>query len=126
MWCIGRLQTDADRARVIDGLGSSDGQEGPTKTELTNIVKRLKPRWFLFRDVHAKESTLLMQPRHAMSFMRGPMTRVEIRRALEVRRVGRARRWRQRRTPRVLSKTQWTRWRSDASGCPCLRPRRPL
>lgn len=85
VWCIGRLQTDADRARVVDGLGG-DGQDGPSKPELTNIVKRLKPRWFLFRDVHAKESTLLMQPRYAMSFMRGPMTRVEIRRALAERR----------------------------------------
>jgi hypothetical protein len=45
-------------------------------------VKRLSQRWFLLRDAHAKDGMVLMQPRWAMSFMRGPMTRTEIRRAL--------------------------------------------
>jgi hypothetical protein len=34
------------------------------------------PRWFLMRDAHAHEGTRLLQPRWAMSFMRGPMTRM--------------------------------------------------
>jgi hypothetical protein len=33
------------------------------------------------RNVHAKQSTALMQPRWAMSFLRGPMTGIEVRRA---------------------------------------------
>ena len=51
-------------------------------TDLGKVAKRLAQRWFLVRDAHAKTGTVLMQPRWAMSFMRGPMTRNEIRRAL--------------------------------------------
>ncbi|MFO0618506.1 MAG: hypothetical protein U0414_38290 [Polyangiaceae bacterium] len=80
LWCLGRLQTDADRARVVDGLAGANGS-GERADELEQCLKRLAPRWFLMRDAHAKEGSLLMQPRWAMSFLRGPMTRVEIRRA---------------------------------------------
>jgi len=82
LWCVGRLQTDADRARVIDGLALAGGQGAHSAQGLNNILKRLSSRWFLMRDAHASEGTVLMQPRWAMSFMRGPMTRVEIRDAL--------------------------------------------
>jgi hypothetical protein len=78
LWCIGRLQTDADRARVIDGL-SLAGAGGGSPKELNRVVKRLNKRWFLMRDVHSDEAVRLFQPRHAYSFMRGPMTRAEIR-----------------------------------------------
>jgi hypothetical protein len=81
LWCIGRLQTDADRARVIEGLAGSGDTQGPSGAELAATIKRLAPRWFVMRDAHAKEGAVLMQPRWAMSFMRGPMTRTEIRAA---------------------------------------------
>jgi hypothetical protein len=74
LWCIGRLQTDADRERVIEGLGGS--------SELEDITKRLAPRWFLMRDAQSGNGSVLLQPRWAMSFLRGPMTGAEIRRAL--------------------------------------------
>ena len=74
-WMLGRLQTDADGARVIEGLG-----EDRKKSELGNIVKRLAHRWFVVRDAKSEKLTLL-NPRFAMSFLRGPMTGVEIRRA---------------------------------------------
>ncbi len=74
-WALGRLQTDADRHRVMEGLG-----EDKKKSELGAIVKKLAPRWFVVRDV--RESGLrLLQPRWAMSYLRGPMTRSEIQRA---------------------------------------------
>jgi hypothetical protein len=82
LWCIGRLQTDADRARVLDGLAGAGGEGELSAAELSKRVERLSQRWFLLRDAHAKDGMLLMQPRWAMSFMRGPMTRTEIRRAL--------------------------------------------
>jgi hypothetical protein len=82
LWCIGRLQADADRERVIEGLGDSAGHEGGlTKSELAHIVKKLAPRWFLVRNAHAREEMTLVQPRWAISLMLGPMTRTEIRRA---------------------------------------------
>jgi hypothetical protein len=85
VWCIGRLQTDADCARVLDGLASV-GTNGHSTAELGKIVKNLAPRWFLMRDVHTRVGTILLQPRWAMSLLRGPMTRNEIRQALEMRR----------------------------------------
>jgi hypothetical protein len=82
LWCVGRLQTDADRARVVDGLSSVHAQGGHSQAELAALLKQLAPRWFLTRDAHAERGTFLLQPRWAMSFMRGPMTRNDIRRAL--------------------------------------------
>ena len=81
LWCIGRLQADADRARVIDGLSLSASGSGSTK-QLHHTVKKLAKRWFVMRDVHDEIGVRLFQPRWAMSFMRGPMTRAEIRRAV--------------------------------------------
>jgi hypothetical protein len=88
LWAIGRLQTDADRARVLEGLaggGSNpdDDDEGqaPTASELGSIVKRLAPRWFLLRSARSGEASALLQVRWALSWMRGPMTRTEIRKA---------------------------------------------
>jgi hypothetical protein len=82
LWCIGRLQTDADRARVIESLANSGG--GDTE-ELADLLKRLAPRWFLMRNAQGREGAALLQPRWAMSFMRGPMTRWEIQEARRVR-----------------------------------------
>jgi hypothetical protein len=85
LWCVGRLQTDADRERVLDGLGDTSGQEGGfTKSELANTVKKLAPRWFLMRDAHARGGMVLLKPRWAISLMLGPMTRTEIKRAREL------------------------------------------
>ncbi|UJR86672.1 ATP-binding protein [Sandaracinus amylolyticus] len=74
-WMLGRLQTDADRARVMEGLG-----EDKKKSELGALVKRLAPRWFVVRDAKTSQPSLL-NPRWAMSYLRGPMTQSEIRRA---------------------------------------------
>jgi len=84
LWCLGRLQTDADRERVIDGIGASGAGVDMKESELSNLVKRLSPRWFLMRDQHSEQGLVLLQPRWTMSYMRGPMTRSEIRRAREL------------------------------------------
>jgi hypothetical protein len=79
-WAVGRLQTDADRERVVDSL-ANDNEKGSSATELTTLIRRLGPRWFFVRDVHAKPNTVLLQPRWALSYLRGPMTLGDIRRA---------------------------------------------
>ena len=68
------------RARVLDGLSGTGLQSA---SELAGVIKKLANRWFVMRDVHAGEGALLLQPRWAMSFLRGPMTRNEIRMARE-------------------------------------------
>jgi len=50
-------------------------------------LTRLAPRWFVVRSAHAKSPPILLQPRYAMSLMRGPMTRLEIRAARGVKDV---------------------------------------
>jgi hypothetical protein len=79
LWCLGRLQTDADRARVLDGL-INEAHVGASASELDNLLKNLRPRWFVTRNAHSGQM-MLMQPRWAMTFMRGPMTRTEIKKA---------------------------------------------
>lgn len=69
-----RRQADADRKRVMEGLG-----EDKKKSELAMLVKKLSPRWFVVRDARGGKPTLL-NPRWAMSYLRGPMTQAEIRR----------------------------------------------
>ncbi len=78
LWCIGRLQTDADRARVVEGMKLANGQDD---VDYDAMLRQLPPRWFLVRDAHAKGPPRCVQPRWAITLMRGPMTRQEIRRA---------------------------------------------
>lgn len=54
------------------------------ESELLNLVKRLSPRWFPMRIQHAEQGRVLLQPRWTLSYMRGSMTRSEIRRAREL------------------------------------------
>jgi len=76
LWCIGRLRTDADRGRVLDGLNA----ELPT-ANVDRTVQNLGPRWFLMRNAHEAHVTVLVQPRQTMCLLRGQMTRSEIREA---------------------------------------------
>ncbi|MFO0713367.1 MAG: helicase HerA-like domain-containing protein [Sandaracinus sp.] len=79
LWCVGRLQTDADRERVIEGLATSEvaGNEVEAKA-LNKLVGRIRPRWFVVRDVHTSGQPFLLQPRQAISLLRGPLTRAEL------------------------------------------------
>jgi Bacterial protein of unknown function (DUF853) len=79
LWCIGRLQTDADRERVLDGLAAANSVDGRA---LADTVRRLAPRWFVLRDAQQGNEPVLLQPRYAMSLLRGPMTRAELKRAI--------------------------------------------
>jgi hypothetical protein len=81
LWFVGRLQTDADRARVVEGMAEATAErDGPTRAALSATIKKLAKRWFVVRDVHASRAASLAQPRHAITWMRGPLTRVELRR----------------------------------------------
>jgi hypothetical protein len=87
LWCLGRLQTDADRARVVDGLAGAD-EASADNAELGRLLQRLAPRNFVMRNTHTPDvATVLVRPRHTMSLMRGPLTRIDLRRAREWRRT---------------------------------------
>ncbi len=80
IWWVGRLQTDADRRRVVEGLAQHSAKGDQSSATLTRTIKQLAPRWFVMRNARASEDVTLMQPRWALSFLRGPMTPSEIRR----------------------------------------------
>jgi len=80
-WFIGRLQTKQDKERVIDGLISGK-RESLEKEDIKSIISSLKPRTFLFKS--AKEDDLkLFQTRWVLSYLRGPITKEEIKKLME-------------------------------------------
>ncbi|MDH4065579.1 MAG: ATP-binding protein, partial [Acidobacteriota bacterium] len=80
-WMLGRLQTERDKARVLDGLegvAASSG-EGFDRGGLDQLLSSLGTRVFLLHNVHEKQPTLF-ETRWALSYLRGPMGRDELRR----------------------------------------------
>lgn len=81
VWFVGRLQTDADRARVVEGLSGTTSVGSPVDAgALGDVLKSLPPRTFYVRNVHDPRSGTLLEVRSALSWLRGPMTRQELRR----------------------------------------------
>ncbi len=78
-WFIGRLQTEQDRNRVRDGLLAAAPTEGLAAASLDATLASLGKRTFLMHNVHEK-SPVLLQTRWAMAYLRGPLTREDIRR----------------------------------------------
>ncbi|WP_437910800.1 helicase HerA-like domain-containing protein [Sorangium sp. So ce327] len=78
-WFVGRLQTDADRERVVEGLSGADGGAGGVEAAaLSATLKALPPRTFFVRDVHMQPPSFLAETRFSLSWLRGPVTRREI------------------------------------------------
>ncbi|WP_437747800.1 helicase HerA-like domain-containing protein [Sorangium sp. So ce1504] len=78
-WFVGRLQTDADRERVVEGLSGADGGAGGVgAAALSATLKALPPRTFFVRDVHMQPPSFLAETRFSLSWLRGPVTRREI------------------------------------------------
>ena len=75
-WFIGRLQTDRDKQRVIDALEGVAG--APDRSTLERTIAGLGKRVFLMHNVHDDAPTIF-QTRWTMSYLRGPLTREQIR-----------------------------------------------
>lgn len=80
IWWIGRLQTDADRERVVDAMASDGGIAGSEPSELADVIKVLAPRWFVMRNLHRAPNLSLLQTRTTLCWLRGPMTRGDLKR----------------------------------------------
>jgi hypothetical protein len=77
-WFIGRLQTERDRDRLLDGLTSASGA-GPDRRALDALIPKLGKRVFLLHNVH-EPAPVTFQTRWALSYLAGPLTREQIRR----------------------------------------------
>ena len=82
-WMLGRLQTERDKARVLDGLEGVSSGAGTTfdRAEIDRMLSGLEKRVFLLHNVHDKEPTLF-ETRWTLSYLRGPLGREEIKRLM--------------------------------------------
>ena len=76
-WFIGRLQTERDKARLLDGLESASAGAQFNRSQIEKIISSLGNRVFLMNNTH-EDAPELMQTRWAMSYLRGPLTRDQI------------------------------------------------
>jgi hypothetical protein len=74
-WMIGRLQTDRDKQRLLDGLSSASGGVDIGAVDAT--ISGLGKREFVLRRA-GKDAVEVFTTRWAMSYLRGPMTRDQI------------------------------------------------
>lgn len=78
-WFIGKLQTDRDKARVLQGL---EGVIAPNSTSLPSkdydtTITQLNSRVFLLYNIHSPQP-IVFHTRWAMSYLRGPLTRPQV------------------------------------------------
>ncbi len=81
-WMVGRLQTERDKARIIEGLRSASGDVDVSAWDAR--IGGLGKRQFLLKTAKSPQPTLFTT-RWAMSFLRGPLTRAELKRIKEER-----------------------------------------
>ena len=81
-WFIGKLQTDQDKQRLLDGLqGAMSGDIN--RSVFDRLISTLGKRVFLLHNVHApasatKEGPQLFRTRFVMNYLAGPLTRAQI------------------------------------------------
>jgi hypothetical protein len=76
-WFIGRLQTERDKQRVLAGLEGAAAGSGFDRSRMEEVLAGLGERVFLLHNVHENEP-VIFQTRWVMSYLRGPMTREQI------------------------------------------------
>ena len=79
-WFIGRLQTDRDKQRVLDGLEGAASAAGRAtdRATLDALLSSLSQRIFLMNNIHDDGPTVF-ETRWCMSYLRGPLTRDQLR-----------------------------------------------
>ena len=78
-WFLGRLQTERDKARVIEGLEGASAAVGKAfdKAAMEATLAGLSSRVFVMNNVH-EDHPIVFQSRFVMSYLAGPLTRSQI------------------------------------------------
>ncbi len=90
-WFIGRLQTERDKMRVLEGLEGAAASAGGRfdRQAMEQTLAGLGNRVFLMNNVHEDEP-VLFETRWCLSYLRGPLTREQIRQLMKDRERTRA------------------------------------
>ena len=91
-WLLGRLQTERDKARVLEGLEGVAAAANASfdRGQIDTLLAGLGNRVFLLNDVH-EDGPRVMESRWAMSYLRGPLTRDQIKKLMDGKRPAIAR-----------------------------------
>ena len=83
-WFIGRLQTERDKARVLEGLEGASSSAGKKfdRGRMEQTLAGLGSRIFLMNNVHEDEP-MVFETRWCLSYLRGPLTRTQIKRLMD-------------------------------------------
>jgi hypothetical protein len=90
-WFLGRLQTERDKERVLDGLegAAATGSARFDRKRMEQILSGLGQRVFLMNNVH-EDAPVVFQSRWAMSYLRGPLTRNQVKQLMDPFKTARA------------------------------------
>lgn len=82
-WFLGRLQTERDVSRVLDGLeaASASASSNFDRSSVSRTLAGLEGRQFLLHNVH-DDAPVVFKTRWVMSYLRGPLTRADIKRLM--------------------------------------------
>ncbi len=88
-WFLGRLQTERDKARVLEGLegASASASHAFDRRSMEETLAGLGSRVFLLNNVH-EDAPVVFHSRWALSYLRGPLTRGQIKTLMDARRAG--------------------------------------
>lgn len=87
-WFLGRLQTERDKLRVLDGLEGAAGEQNAKfdRASMERLLSGLGNRVFLMNNVHEDEP-VLFHVRWVMSYLTGPLTRGSIKKLMDPKRA---------------------------------------
>ena len=80
-WFIGRLQTERDKMRVMEGLEGTEAGGAFNRQEMEQVLAGLGKRRFLLYNVH-EDQPVIFNTRWAMSYLTGPLTREQIKKLI--------------------------------------------
>ena len=87
-WFLGRLQTERDKLRVLDGLEGAAGSQNAKfdRSSMEKLISGLGNRVFLMNNVH-EDAPVVFHVRWVMSYLTGPLTRSQIKLLMDPKRV---------------------------------------
>jgi hypothetical protein len=75
-WFIGRLQTERDKLRLLEGLQAIEA--GVDRGSYDKLISALRPRVFLMHNVHHHGGAQTFQTRWCLNYLAGPLTRAQL------------------------------------------------